>query len=179
MRFIQKLSIVFGGLAALCSPAISHVGFDRPGGDYKKFVIRSGDPGVCAMRCERDPACKAWSFAYPKTIGPEALCWLKNKVRKPVANSCCVSGVRGAALIQPRSDNLEFGIDRVGADYSTFELEANPTGVNCEAACKADQTCRAWTYERPGYGSSSPRCHLKSRITVPRRNPCCISGVIR
>ena len=29
-------------------------GFDRRGGDYLRFEIRSGDPAVCAARCERD-----------------------------------------------------------------------------------------------------------------------------
>ena len=28
-------------------------GFDRPGGDYSRFVVPSGDPAVCAARCDR------------------------------------------------------------------------------------------------------------------------------
>ena len=50
---------------------------------------------------------------------------------------------------------------------------------SCEAACKADGKCRAWTYTRPGYAGAAARCYLKNRLTRPRRKPCCISGVVR
>ena len=50
-------------------------GFDRPGGDYTRFVVPSGDPAVCATRCEREGRCRAWTFAYPGTSGgTSAMC---------------------------------------------------------------------------------------------------------
>ena len=40
--------------------------------------------------------------------------WLKNSVTPRVENNCCISGVRGAAVAEPRTDSAEFAIDRVG-----------------------------------------------------------------
>ena len=77
------------------TPAAAQVGFDRWGGDYRSFSMRSGDPAQCAAACERDARCRAWAFSYPATESPNAQCWLKSRVTARVAASCCVSGVRG------------------------------------------------------------------------------------
>ncbi len=154
-------------------------GFDRLGGDYLHFEVRNGDPAVCASRCEGDARCRAWAFSYPRTENAFAICWLKNKVTPRTENKCCVSGVRGAGVIPPRRETEEFGIDRFGGDYRNFALPADPSGASCNAACTADNKCRAWTYVRPGYIEGAARCFLKDTITRPRRKPCCISGVVR
>jgi PAN domain len=109
----------------------------------------------------------------------QATCSLKNKVPPRVEDSCCVSGVRGAGVIEPRRGQIEFGIDRTGGDYRSFDLPSDSTGHSCKAACDGEKRCRAWTYVRPGYIGASARCYLKSRITRPRHKPCCISGVVR
>jgi hypothetical protein len=180
MRFILAL-IVCASLAGLItnSPAHAQAGFDRPGGDYASVVVRSGDPAACAARCDRDPRCRAWSFSYPTTVGPRAICWLKNRIPPRVENSCCVSGVRGAGVVEPRDQAVEFGIDRFGGDYRNFELSANAGNGACKAACEGDNRCRAWTYVRPGYIGPTARCFLKDRVTRPRPKPCCVSGVVR
>ena len=98
-------------------PAHAQVGFDRPGGDYASFVVRSGDPNACSARCERDGHCRAWSFSYPITENASALCWLKNEVPTRIQKGCCVSGVRGAGVVEPRAGAVEFSIDRLGGDY--------------------------------------------------------------
>jgi hypothetical protein len=165
--------------ATMPRPAPAQSGFDRIGGDYLKFEIRSGDPAVCAARCERDARCKAWSFSYPRTADALATCWLKNKVLPRVDAKCCVSGVRGAGVIEPRKGPLEFGIDRIGGDYRAFDLPSDPSGAACNAACTGDSKCRAFTYVRPGYIGPTARCYLKEKITRPRHKPCCISGVVR
>jgi hypothetical protein len=161
----------------------AQAGFDRPGGDYANAAVRSGDPNVCAARCERDSKCRAWSFSYPRTAGRDAICWLKSQVTPVKEDSCCVSGVRGAAVVEARAGNpegnLEYAIDRFGGDFRNIELPADPTGKACADACQADPKCRAFTYVRPGYIGQSARCFLKDRITKPRRKPCCISGVVR
>lgn len=159
--------------------AQAQAGFDRPGGDYANSPVRSGDPAVCAARCERDAKCLAWSFSYPRTAGRDAICWLKNQVTPAKEDSCCISGVRGAAVIESRGGDLEYAIDRVGGDYRNVDLPSDPTGKACADACQADPKCRAFTYVRPGYIGPGARCFLKDRITKPRRKPCCISGVIR
>jgi PAN domain len=156
----------------------AQTGYDRPGGDYTNFVIRSGDPAACALRCEREGRCRAWSFSYPTTSGA-AVCWLKSRVTTRAENSCCVSGVRGAAVLEPKRGPVEFSIDRTGGDYRTVEIAPDPTGSACSEACKGETRCRAWTYLRPGYHGPAAHCFLKDRITAPRRRPCCISGVVR
>ena len=161
------------------SPVVAQVDYDRPGGDYASASLRSGDPAVCAARCERDGRCRAWAFSYPMTESQNAVCWLKSRVTARVTATCCVSGVKGAGIIEPRSGPIEFFIDRVGGDYRHFDLGSDPTGKSCQAACESDQNCRAWTYSRPGYSGSSATCYLKNHITRPLHKPCCISGVVR
>ena len=169
-------------LITLCAPggqAWSQVGFDRPGGDYFSFSLRSGDPAQCAARCERDVRCRAWAFSYPLTESTNAVCWLKNRVMPRVAATCCVSGVRGTGVIEPRNGTIEFGIDRFGGDYRQFDAPTDPNGKSCQLACEDEEGCRVWTYVRPGYVGSSAVCYLKNHITRPVRKPCCISGVVR
>jgi len=165
------------------TPAHAQKGFDRPGGDYTRFFVPSGDPELCSARCDREVRCRAWTFSYPGTasIGgsSSAVCWLKSEVKPVVENPCCVSGVKGAGVVELRPGPIETAIDRFGGDYKSFELASDPTGQSCRKACEGDKRCRAWTYARPGYLGSSARCYLKDKITRPRRKPCCLSGVIR
>ena len=173
------LVVVAMATAMVGAPARAQSGFDRPGGDYADAPVPSGDPAVCASRCERDKGCRSWSFSYPSISGAPAMCWLKREIVRRVPSNCCVSGVRGAAVIEPHLGELEFSIDRAGGDYRNFETAAEPRGKVCAAACQADTRCRAWTYHRPGYGAAAPRCYLKNVIKPPRHRPCCISGVVR
>ena len=164
---------------AAAGPAQAQTGYDRRGGDYLNFQIRSGDPARCAGRCEREARCRAWSFSYPRTENALAVCWLKSKVPPRGEDKCCVSGVRGAGVIEPRKGPTEFSIDRFGGDYRNLETASEPSGAPCKAACEGDNRCRAWTYVRPGYIGPSARCYLKDKITRPHHKPCCISGVVR
>jgi hypothetical protein len=165
---------------ALCLPLTAHaqVGFDRRGGDYLSFAVRSGDPAVCAARCDRDSHCRAWSFSYPAGDVP-AQCWLKNQVPPRLEDSASASGVRGAGVIEPRRDAREFSIDRSGGDYRSLDVAASATGETCKDVCDGESQCRAWTYVRPGYVGAEARCYLKDRLMPPRHRPCCISGVVR
>lgn len=176
--FTALLGAVAIAMSGAPSPVLAQVGFDRAGGDYTHFDVRSGDPAVCAARCERDARCQAWSFSYPAGA-VSAICWLKSEVRPRTESACCVSGVRGAGVIEPRHDGTEWGIDRIGGDLRNFEVAADPAGAVCKAACEGESRCRAWTYSRPGYESMAARCYLKTRVTAPRPKPCCISGVVR
>jgi hypothetical protein len=176
------LGLAISALAGLCggtSPAFAQSGYDRPGGDYTSFTVANGDPAACATRCEHDKVCRAWSFAYPPEQGGEATCWLKREVAPRVQSSCCVSGVRGAGVMEPRSGEIEYSIDRAGGDYRWFETTPDPKGKACAEACHAEAKCRAWTYRRPGYGAPVARCFLKEAIKPPHPRPCCISGVVR
>ena len=177
---VRPLAWALLALLATGGLALAQADFDRPGGDYTNFPVRSGDPAVCASRCERDPRCRAWSFSYPSSAAPSAICWLKSRVTAWSRSPCCVSGIKGAAVVGPRNRALEFSIDRVGGDYRNFEVPPDPTGGACATACQAEPHCRAWTYSRPGYyGGRAARCFLKEHVTLPRREPCCVSGVVR
>jgi PAN domain len=176
--FAVLLAAAIGTVMRGVTPALAQAGYDRPGGDYSSASVPGGDPATCAARCERDKNCKSWSFSYPAS-GTPATCYLKHDVVPPVTSSCCVSGVRGAGVIEPQAGATEYSIDRYGGDYRSFETQADPTGKACAEACQSENKCRAWTYRRPGYGLAAPRCFLKETIKPPRRRPCCISGVVR
>jgi len=145
-------------LACLAAPlsAWAQTNFDRPGGDYMSSPVPSGDPAA---------------------IG--AVCWLKNTVPARVQDNCCVSGVRGAGVVEPRSAALETSIDRPGGDYKSFEIKMGEAEENCQAACAADNKCRAWTFARAGYVGKDAHCYLKKDIKPPRRKAGYISGVVR
>ena len=128
MRLIVLAS--FSLILAVAQPAWAQVGFDRPGGDYFNFPVRSGDPNICSLRCEREARCRAWAFGYPTGEGA-ATCWLKSQVPARVEEPGSVSGVRGAGVIAPRRGPVEFAIDRVGGDYKSFDL--TPW---CSASCR-------------------------------------------
>jgi hypothetical protein len=162
----------------LPSAARAQVGFDRRGGDYASFQVRSGDPAACASRCDRDSHCRAWSFNYPAGDHP-AQCWLKSQVPPRVEDGGSASGVRGSGVIEPHRGYREFSIDRAGGDYRDIEVPAAAAGETCKSACDAESRCRAWTYVRPGYIGQGARCYLKDHVMPPRHKPCCISGVVR
>src|SRR5437764_14329563 len=130
-------------------PAYAQSGYDRPGGDYSSFPVRSGDPAVCAARCEREGRCRAWNFSYPGTVTASAMCWLKSQVTTRVAQECCVSGVKGAAVLNKKSDTVEFSMDRTGGDYKNLDVTTDPAGATGESGGNGEDRGRAWTYGPP------------------------------
>jgi PAN domain-containing protein len=169
----------FSAAAIAARPAQAQANFDRPGSDYLSLPVDSGDPADCALLCEHDRRCRAWSFNYPSDIVGGAVCWLKNSVPARIPNTCCVSGVRGAGVVEPRNGAVETSIDRFGGDYRSFELKSGDGDEECKAACTADNKCRAWTFARPGYAGTAPHCFLKKEIKPPRRKAGFTSGVVR
>src|SRR6201994_2854302 len=154
-------ALVLFAVTTASRPAHAQTNFDRPGGDYQSAPLPSGDPAECALVCERDRRCRAWSFNFPNDTAHPALCWLKNSVPARVEDDCCVSGVRGAGVVEPRNGAVETSIDRAGGDYRSFELKSGEHEEACKAACAADNKCRAWTFARPGYMGREPHCFLK------------------
>jgi len=159
--------------------AFAQSNFDRPGGDYANSPVTSGDPADCALLCERDRRCHSWSFNYPIDPAVGAVCWLKGNVPARVQDNCCVSGVRGAGVVETRSIAQETAIDRPGGDYKNFDVKGGEGDEPCQAACTADNKCRAWTYARPGYIGKEAHCFLKREIKPPRRRAGFTSGVVR
>ena len=172
------MTLAFLAAASLARPAHAQANFDRPGGDYQRSTVPSGDPADCALLCERDRHCRAWSFNYPADAG-SAVCWLKSSVPARIQDNCCVSGVRGAGVVEPRTGAVETSIDRPGGDYRNFVLKGGEGDEACKAACTDDNKCRAWTYARPGYVGREAHCFLKKEIKPPRRKAGFTSGVVR
>ena len=173
------VALVVAAAVTAARPAQAQANFDRPGGDYQSAPVPSGDPVDCALVCERDRRCRAWSFNYPTDLASGAVCWLKNNVPPRVADDCCVSGVRGAGVVEPRNTAIETSIDRLGGDYRNFELKSGEGDEACKSACSGEKQCRAWTYARPGYVGKAAHCFLKKEIKPPRRKPGFVSGVVR
>src|ERR1700731_4722616 len=180
-RLLRAGLVISAVLAAAnaARPAQAQANFDRPGGDYQSSPVPSGDPADCALVCERDRRCRAWSFNYPSDTARGSVCWLKNSVPARIPDDCCVSGVRGAGVVEPRNGAIETSIDRFGGDYRSFDLKRSDGDEACKAACAGDNKCRAWTYARPGYIGKDAHCFLKKDIKPPRRKPGFISGVVR
>ena len=153
VRLLRACVVTLAFLAAAVSarPALAQANFDRPGGDYLSAPVTSGDPAECALVCERDRRCRAWTFSYPTDLANRAVCWLKSNVPARVQSDCCVTGVRGAGVVERRNETIETSIDRFGGDYKSFDLKSSDGDDACKAACAADNKCRAWTYARPGY----------------------------
>jgi len=180
-RLLRACLVVFAMLAFTTAtrPAQAQANFDRPGGDYLRSPVPSGDPADCALLCERDRRCRSWTFSYPTDVYGGAVCWLKSTVPARTPDNCCVSGVRGAGVVEPRNDKIETSIDRFGGDYRSFALGIDANGEACRTACENDSRCRAWTYARPGYAGKAARCFLKNDIKPPRRKAGFTSGVVR
>jgi hypothetical protein len=180
---LLRACLVTSVILAVVMPARSaqaQANFDRPGGDYQSSAVASGDPADCALVCERDRRCRSWSFSYPTDTAGGAVCWLKSNVPARTQDNCCVSGVRGAGVVEPKNTAIETSIDRFGGDYRNFDVKGGSDGDDeCKAACTADNKCRAWTYARPGYVGKAGHCFLKKDIKPPRRKAGFISGVVR
>jgi hypothetical protein len=73
---------------------------------------------------------------------------------------------------------FEYNTDRVGGDYSDFELRS-PDPALCSQACQADSNCQAWTYGHPNLAGKGyrPHCWLKNVAPNPNPDNCCVSGV--
>jgi hypothetical protein len=181
VRLLRACVVMLALLAAAAGvrPALAQANFDRPGGDYLSSPVLSGDPAECALVCERDRRCRAWTFSYPTDLANRAVCWLKSNVPPRVPSNCCVSGVRGAGVLERRNGAIETSIDRFGGDYKSFDLKSGDGDDACKAACAADNKCRAWTYARPGYAGKEAHCFLKKDIKPPRRKAGFTSGVVR
>src|SRR3981081_3658950 len=132
------LTLLIGTSVPATRQVQAQANFDRPGGDYTSAPVPSGDPADCALVCERDRRCRAWSFNYPTDTAGGAVCWLKSNVPARAQDNCCVSGVRGAGVVEPRNGAIETSIDRFGGDYRNSDVKGGGDGDDGgKAACPA------------------------------------------
>ena len=166
--------------AAATRPAQAQANFDRPGGDYLSSPVPSGDPADCALACERDRRCRAWSFNYPTDVAGGAVCWLKSSVPARVPDNCCVSGVRGAGVVEPRNP-ADRNLDRPGRRRLPQLRRSRAATATRPARRPAPPTTNAGPgpMRAPGYVGKEAHCFLKKEIKPPRRKAGFISGVVR
>jgi hypothetical protein len=159
-------------IALMSVPLVAHAGdgFDMPGSDYANFAASS--PFTCRNSCGGDTRCQAWAWVKPGVQGPNAQCWLKDRVPKMVKNDCCSSGPRRS--ISARDLKAEDHTDRPGADYKNFMID---NWAGCEATCNDEGRCVAWTYARPGLQGPRGHCWLKTAVPHPVENKQTVSGV--
>ena len=67
---------------------------DRVGADFRTIEVPPDPSGdVCRSACESEAKCRAWTYARPGYFGPEARCFLKDRLMPPHHKPCCISGV--------------------------------------------------------------------------------------
>jgi hypothetical protein len=66
---------------------------DRPGSDFQILWLRGGPEG-CQAACAQHPLCRSYTYVKPGIPVRLEGCWLKNGIPPPVADGCCVSGVK-------------------------------------------------------------------------------------
>ena len=63
-----------------------------------------------------------------------------------------------AQVAAQTNPNFEYGVDRRGGDYRSFDLQFDAPGL-CAGQCVQEGQCRAWTYVKPGVQGPKPE-HL-------------------
>jgi hypothetical protein len=173
-RFVLAMTVLFAfiGLGPAMAGQSLEVGVNRPGNDMRSFQINpklKAEWDTCVRACSTENGCQSVTLVNPGIQGPNFVCWLKRGVPAKRADKCCTSSV-----VQK---SLEPGIDRGGADYKTVELASNDF-YQCQATCKADGKCQAWTFVRAGLQGPKAKCWLKSAVPDARVDSCCFSGVM-
>ena len=69
---------------------------DRPGKDYRSFLVSGPRPEVCQAACAQDSACQAWTLTTNPSATRETRCWLKSGVPAAISSWSMISGRKGA-----------------------------------------------------------------------------------
>jgi len=85
----------------LATPLRPENNTNRPGRDINHFDLSSYQ--ACQDSCAHEASCTAWSWVRPGPGGRIGQCWLKSAAPNPVADACCVSGVK----LRPRSVRID------------------------------------------------------------------------
>ncbi len=133
------------------------------GNSYGKY----GAANNCDYRCTGAPnqACGGYNANSVYTTGI-AVTSPPQPPPPPPPTSSCTPG-----------PGFECDTNRGGSDYANLELQqANPQ--LCQDRCRGDNSCRAWTYVKPGVQGANARCYLKNPAPAPTPNTCCVSGAM-
>jgi uncharacterized membrane protein len=81
-----------------------------------------------------------------------------------------------AQVAAQTNPNFEYGVNRPGGDYRSFDLPFDAPGL-CAGQCAQEGQCRAWTYVAPGLQGPKARCWLKNVVPAPTRPTYVVSGL--
>jgi hypothetical protein len=162
------LALVWLGGDAQATPMGTHeYDRDRPGHDLMPGFASSHE-STCSTSCATNDKCVAYTYIKPNTPGGDGACWLKGRVPKAVENPRGTSGVR---IMGPQEVNMDRPGDNIGPGFPVKFL------MDCEARCKSEPECVAYTFVKPGIQGPGPQCWLKRAKPGKQGNDCCISGV--
>src|SRR5258708_6750780 len=150
IRVSIALRLMVAVVLFLPSASGAQVGFDRHGGDYANFPVRSGDPAICAARCDRDARCRAWSFNYP-AADRAAVCRLTRGLPRGGEAAPAAAGFRAPGVSGPPQGGGDFPIDPPGGDYAGREAAPGARGETGRGAGPAKTNARPCTSAPPAY----------------------------
>jgi hypothetical protein len=153
-----------------------------PGSIARTVDVPQSDTSACQAACRADNACVSWTLTAGAPGGSTSRCALKRVIPQQIANSCCSSGVERVPPVEMREPpevpagmtGVMRGVDLFGGDMRG--PGGSPiTPQSCQAACRSETECIAWTYVRPGILGGA-HCALKSKPSQQVSSPCCLSG---
>lgn len=106
---IQIICLSFISVFLLLQPqafAIDTVeeSIDRSAGYYAKRTLVTPNPFFCQKKCMQDSRCKSWTMSRANTKGSRrAQCFFSDRTVPGIPDSCCVSGLVGAAQTAPQA----------------------------------------------------------------------------
>ncbi len=153
-----------------------------PGSVARNVDVPLGSASACQAACRSDNSCVAWTLSPGASGSSTSRCALKAVIPQQVANSCCSSGVerlppaemRDPPVVPAGMTGVMRGVDLFGGDMHGVG-RSQVTPQSCQAACRGETECIAWTYVRAGVIGDA-RCALKSKPSQQVTSPCCISG---
>lgn len=75
-------------------------GRDYPGYDYRSIELPNADISECIEACRRDSRCRVCTLVKPGIQGPNARCWLKDRIPASRRDNCCVSAIKSRSSIR-------------------------------------------------------------------------------
>lgn len=153
------------------------------GEDFLSMRLPLNDPALCQAACRSDDRCASWTLVGPSARNPQAQqCWLKHKVPRESACDDCTSGIERTTPARRWPDEavgrILPGINLYGQDYRNFE-PAQADAKLCQATCREEKQCLAWTFDPPSGNQKNGRCTLKNRVPTQIVSPAFTSGVER
>ncbi|MGA8495126.1 MAG: PAN domain-containing protein [Xanthobacteraceae bacterium] len=120
----------------------------------------------------------------PPTVSPPLALPVAPKPAAPPMQAAAPAAAPAAASAVPqppspqsiRLGEIMNNVAFKGSIYHVGEIADPPA---CQAACRADTHCAAWTYTHPATAGALAHCSLKAVIPAQLPDSCCISAVER